>query len=432
MTITSPAYGALLNRNLVIVTGTVDDATAVVTVNDVRATTTGRTFTAHVLLTDQGSNPLVATAVDRAGNQSRDSIMVALDTISPDISISRPADGMVTNVGVITVEGRISDTDDVVEARLNDVPLALDRGEFSHSVPLLEGTNTITVSARDAAGNERTQRVTLTFDTPDPIHLVVVPAESDEIEDDEDSVEIPARTGGTLTGMVTFKGVPPAPKVVALDKFPNMGFCARADSDGHGNRIVQEVRIGKDNALKDVVVYMKDVQSGEPFEFTGTKVTAEGCRFLVQGGASTFAGVVVKKKEIVIENLDADPTDPKAATGVLHNLHSYEVVGSSNISIFNLPLPEKGQIIKKPVILRKKDRIFKLECDQHNFMQAFFLPVENPYYAIVRDDGSFRIHDIPPGTYDVYAWHPTLGKQDAHVTIRPNRQTNANFSFSAK
>ncbi len=297
---------------------------------------------------------------------------------------------------------------------------------------LVDGKNVIVVSATDAAGNHRSNSISVNLDTTVPVPVVVVPAKPIEPDEDDDDFETRSTEGGTLTGKVTFKGVPPAPKTFAFDKFPNPGFCSKTDSDGNGNRVVQEVKVGKDHALKDVVIYIEDVQSGKPFEFTGTKVNADGCRFLVQGGSSTFAGVVVKKKEIAIENMDADPTDPKAVTGVLHNPHAYEVAGANSSTIFNLPLAEKGQVIKRPVILRKKDSIFKLECDQHNFMQVFFLPVENPYYAIVGDDGTFRIADIPPGTYEVYAWHPTLGKQEANVTIRANRHTTADFSFAAK
>ena len=428
VSIRSPAYGALLNRNPVTITGTVDDRTATVTVNQTPATITGGVFTTHVRLTEQGNNPLRATAIDRAGNRSTDSIMVTLDTIGPDISISAPLNGLVTKVPRVTVTGRISDAGELAETLLNGAPLALDRGDFSVGVPLGERENVITVSARDVAGNERSRTITVNLDTTVPA-VVVVPAEPAEPDDDSGAR---SAEGGTLTGKVTFKGVPPAPKTFAFNKFPNPGFCSTIDSDGHGNRVVQEVTVGEDNALKDVVVYIEGVQGGKPFNFEGTKVTADGCRFLVQGGPSTFAGVVVKKKEIQIENMDADPNDPKAFTGVLHNPHAYEVAGASSTTIFNLPLPEKGQIVKKPVILRKKESIFKLECDQHNFMQAFFVPVENPYYAIVGDDGRFRIADIPLGTYKVYTWHPTLGKQEATVTIRANRHTTADFSFAAK
>lgn len=243
--------------------------------------------------------------------------------------------------------------------------------------------------------------------------------------------EAPVADGGTISGKITFKGAAPAPKTFAFDKFPNSKFCAKFDSDGKGNRVVQEVKV-KDGALQDVVVYIEGIEKGKPFKFNGTDVNAEGCRFQVQGGPSTFAGVVMKKAEIRVLNQDADPDDPKAATGVLHNPHSYEVAGASNTTIFNLPLPEKGQTVKKPVILRKKESIFKVECDQHNYMQVFFQPIDNPYYAIVGADGTFTISDVPAGTYEVYAWHPTLGKQEANITVAAKGQAKADFAFAAK
>jgi hypothetical protein len=43
-----------------------------------------------------------------------------------------------------------------------------------------------------------------------------------------------------------------------------------------------------------------------------------------------------------------------------------------------------------------------------------------------------RAASIAAGRYDVSAWHPTLGKQEATVTIQAKSLTTANFSFAAK
>ena len=58
--------------------------------------------------------------------------------------------------------------------------------------------------------------------------------------------------------------------------------------------------------------------------------------------------------------------------------------------------------------------------------------VDNPYYAIVENDGTLGIRGIPPGTYSVLTWHPVLGKQEATATITANGQARADFSFTAK
>ena len=239
----------------------------------------------------------------------------------------------------------------------------------------------------------------------------------------------PVSGGGSVSGKVTFKGTAPPPKTFDFAKFPQASFCGKADSDGQGHRVLKEVKV-KDGALADVVVYIEKIEKGKPFNFTGTDVTADLCRFLVQGGPSTFVGVVMKKNEIRVANLDADPSDPKSADGVLHNPHGYEVKGSTNATMFNKPLPTKGQVLKEKVTLRKPESFMKLECDQHNFMNAYFQPIDNPYYAIVGDDGSFSIGDIPPGEYELEAFHPILGKKEQKFTVAASGKATANFEFS--
>ena len=241
--------------------------------------------------------------------------------------------------------------------------------------------------------------------------------------------EAPVSGGGSVSGKISFKGTPPEPKLFEFAKFPQPNFCSKADSDGKGHRMLREVKVNG-GALADVVVYIEGIEKGKPFKFNGTDVKADTCRFLVQGGPSTFVGVVMKKNEIRVENMDADPSDPKAADGVLHNPHGYEVKGAANNTMFNKPLPTKGLILKEKVIIRKEGSYMKLECDQHNFMNAWFQPIQNPYYTIVGDDGTFSIGDIPPGEYELHAFHPILGTKEQKITVAANGKATVNFEFS--
>lgn len=84
----------------------------------------------------------------------------------------------------------------------------------------------------------------------------------------------------------------------------------------------------------------------------------------------------------------------------------------------------------RKVILRKKESIMKLECDQHTFMQAFFRPVSNPYYAVVGEDGSFTMDGVPPGDYEIEAWHPVLGKMEQKVTVAAKGKATVNITFA--
>jgi hypothetical protein len=235
--------------------------------------------------------------------------------------------------------------------------------------------------------------------------------------------------GGSVTGKITLNGAIPSPKEFDLEKFPQPKFCGTVDNDGKGHRLLFDVSVGQDGALSDVIVSIDNIEKGKPFKFDGTDTNADVCRFLVQGGPSKFVGVARKKAAFRVKNLDADPTDPKMATGVLHNPHLYEELGSTNSTIFNLPLPEKGQEINKLTILRKKGSMLHLQCDQHNYMNSYYYPVDNPYYAIVGEEGTFTIDGIPPGNYELHAWHPILGSQTTIINILPGKEITQNFGF---
>lgn len=235
----------------------------------------------------------------------------------------------------------------------------------------------------------------------------------------------------TVDGVITFAGTPPPPKLFPLGKFANSEYCSKTDSDGQGNRVVRDV-VANDGKLQDVVVYIRNVTHGKPFEFHGTDVTANGCRFLIQG-PSTFVGVVAKGAELRVLNEDADPSDRRAANGVLHDPHPYEVLGMSASAVGRAgPLPEKGQTWRIPVVLKKEQSIYKLECDQHLYEQVFFLPIENPYYAIVGPGGTYAIDRVPAGTYEMIAWHPKLGKQMKTIEVGDSGKVTVNFEFSAR
>src|SRR3990172_2568288 len=130
---------------------------------------------------------------------------------------------------------------------------------------------------------------------------------------------------GVVEGKITFKGTPPRPSVrpffkdievspgrfMKNDFFPNAKYCSQFDNDGKGNRVLNRVNV-KNDRLQDVVVYIQSINKGKPFTFDGTDVKVNGCRFLVQGGPSTWVGVVVNGREIRIVNEDADLSDPRA------------------------------------------------------------------------------------------------------------------------
>jgi hypothetical protein len=50
--------------------------------------------------------------------------------------------------------------------------------------------------------------------------------------------------------------------------------------------------------------------------------------------------------------------------------------------------------------------------------------VDNPYYAVTKDDGSFSIADVPPGTYNLLTFQSFTGPVSQPVTVEAGKPTD--------
>jgi carboxypeptidase family protein len=63
-------------------------------------------------------------------------------------------------------------------------------------------------------------------------------------------------------------------------------------------------------------------------------------------------------------------------------------------------------------------------------MRAYANVVTSPFFAVSKDDGTFEIKGLKPGTYTIEAWHERLGTQTQQVTISDAAPAaTAAFSF---
>ncbi|MGA9888086.1 MAG: carboxypeptidase-like regulatory domain-containing protein, partial [Candidatus Acidiferrales bacterium] len=81
-------------------------------------------------------------------------------------------------------------------------------------------------------------------------------------------------------------------------------------------------------------------------------------------------------------------------------LHTVQMFGASSN---NIPFPFQNQFI--PVMMNHNG-VVELKCNAgHVWMNANVLIVKHPYYAVTDDHGSFKLSDVPPGEYEIVAWH---------------------------
>lgn len=222
-----------------------------------------------------------------------------------------------------------------------------------------------------------------------------------------------AQAGGTIKGKVTFSGKVPPPKEFAFSKFPNPDFCKKNPSqsaDGE-TRLLKEVEVDGNGGLKHAIVLVTSITDKAWMKGfkkkPAQKVISKLCEFL------PFTGVSVSNGQFYVENDDADPDDPKSKLGILHNPHSFDQLGARSSTEFNIALAKKGSSLQKRVKIKmyKKGSVLRLQCDQHEFMQAWYVPITNPFYGVAGADGTFEIKDVPAGKHTIAVFHPSVSRE---------------------
>jgi predicted secreted protein len=133
------------------------------------------TYTPSAALSD-GSHTVTINCKDHDGNAATEkSTTYTVDTVPPTLNVTSPADGLITAASSVTVAGTTNDATSspvVITISLNGtdqgtIPVGTG-GTFSKVVTLKEGSNTIIVKAKDAAGKESSVTRAVTLDTSVP------------------------------------------------------------------------------------------------------------------------------------------------------------------------------------------------------------------------------------------------------------------------
>ena len=133
------------------------------------------TYTPSAALSD-GSHTVTINCKDHDGNAAAEkSTTYTVDTVPPTLNVTSPADGLITAASSVTVAGITNDATSspvVITISLNGTDQGAvavgTGGTFSEVVTLKEGSNTIIVKAKDAAGKESSVTRTVTLDTSVP------------------------------------------------------------------------------------------------------------------------------------------------------------------------------------------------------------------------------------------------------------------------
>jgi plastocyanin len=208
------------------------------------------------------------------------------------------------------------------------------------------------------------------------------------------------KDGGSISGTVKFKGTAPAPKKLDISK----------DKEVCGKTPKTDPTLIVDNGnLVNAVITITDIQKGTKIEVKKVTLDQNGCEYHPHVQAFPAGSTV--------EVLNPD--------GILHNIHSYSKVNSP----FNQAQPKFKKTLDVKI---DKPEAVEVKCDVHGWMHGWLVATENPYFAVTDKSGSFKLTDVPAGSYSVEVWHEKLGKSTQKVTVKAKEEAKVNFELAGK
>jgi len=212
------------------------------------------------------------------------------------------------------------------------------------------------------------------------------------------------RTGSaTVSGTVSYDGEVPTLPAIQMAADP-------ACQAKHSEPVYPDtLELGDGNTMAHIFVSVKGMDGEYQAPSEPAVIDQDGCRYHphVMG--------VMAGQPLVFLNSDE----------LLHNVHGLPEANRE----FNLGMPAT-RTEAEVTGLNTPEPLFPVKCDVHPWMQSYVAVMTHPYFDVTATDGAFEIDGLPPGTYEIEAWHERLGTQTQSVTVADGESASADFTFS--
>lgn len=212
----------------------------------------------------------------------------------------------------------------------------------------------------------------------------------------------PTGQEATLSGTITFEGIPPKPRRIDMSADP---ICYE-----HNPNPETEWFVVNNEKLANVLVYVSS-KTLDAYQFASPTAQAslehKGCRY-----EPHVMGIQTGQ---LLKITNSDHTQ--------HNTH---------------PTPRNNgewnqtQGVGAPAIVKSFSRAelsIPFKDNQHPWEQAYVGVFNHPFFAVSDTNGNYKIEGLPPGLYTIMAWHERLGEKSAEVVLVPGESRYVGFTF---
>lgn len=200
---------------------------------------------------------------------------------------------------------------------------------------------------------------------------------------------IAVSNGGTIEGTVKWSGPVPHALDFPITKDPQI-----CDPGSKKSVDLERLIIGPQGGVANTVVYLNNITAGKAMDLP------EQRRYLDQKHCRYIPHILLVPQNADLSMVSSDPV-----------LHTINMSGAAS---FNLPFPFPDQVTKRTMAT---PGLINLHCNGgHVWMNAEMIVAPHPYYVVTDESGHFELTSVPPGTYEIVAWHEgwnLLGKEHA-------------------
>ena len=210
--------------------------------------------------------------------------------------------------------------------------------------------------------------------------------------------------GSTISGTVKWSG--PVPRALSMPITKDPEIC---DPDSKKTADLERLIIGPQGGVANTVVYLKNITSGKAMDLP------EQRRHLDQRHCRYIPHILLVPQNQALSMVSSDAT--------LHTIHM------DGAATFNLPFPFPDRVNTR---VMPTAGLVNLRCNGgHVWMNAEMFVAPHPYYAVTDESGYFELTNVPPGTYQLVAWHEgwnLLGKEQAYDVLTEHSVQRPVFS----